>query len=74
MIFVKSVAGSIFRMAPFQKSMTKDRQRQEIGVKGAFEGESSAALVRVIESCAAQTEGYQADLAFIPSVSLDGIY
>ncbi len=43
-------------MAPFQKSMTKDRQRQEISVKGAFEGESSAALVRVIESCAAQTE------------------
>ncbi|MGA3406889.1 MAG: hypothetical protein ABSD49_14255 [Candidatus Bathyarchaeia archaeon] len=54
--------------------MTKDRQRQEIGVKGAFEGESSAALVRVIESCAAQIEGYQADLAFIPLVSLDGIY
>jgi len=61
-------------MAPFQKSMTKDRQRQEIGVKGAFEGESSAALVRVIDSCTAQIEGYQVDLAFIPLVSLDGIY
>ena len=42
-------------MGPFQKNTTKDRQRQEIGVKGGFEGESSGALVRVIESCAART-------------------
>jgi len=36
--------------------ITKNSQWQEIGVEGAFEGESSGALVRAIESCTARTE------------------